>query len=58
MDNKKNKLTIKSNWNKNLTLSENEMNVIRGGESIATNCAACEGCQPNAKETDVPSQAQ
>ena len=50
--NKKNKLTIKDNWTKGLTISDKKMNAIRGGDvSLLSDCPLCI-CPPLLKETD------
>ena len=53
--NKKNKLTIKSNWDKNLTISPLQMNRIIGGDGdrITGSPAEClGGCEVAATKTD------
>ncbi|WP_299461432.1 hypothetical protein [uncultured Microscilla sp.] len=58
MNNKKNKLTIKSNWDKNLTISDKEMDVLRGGVNVSYSPDCI--CPPQGKVTDgkPPPEAQ
>ncbi|OJJ23469.1 hypothetical protein BKI52_03650 [marine bacterium AO1-C] len=47
---KKNKLNIKTNWDKNINLSENELKTVKGGNTTngsAYTCASdCMSCPP------------